>query len=368
MLDINCKGTPYQVCRSACFPVSLPLTGQIGFTHGSQAQKQVHGSIAFYDQLFQSSTQLQWQEVRSRAQEFLNQAKAKTPRYVEEMQGIADGAEVLVADIMALNCRSEITFGLFVESNKPIDSDGCTSMSWKTTNTTFLSQNWDWMPEQQSNLIICRVSQTNADIPDFQMITEAGIIGKIGFNRAGVGCCFNAIRARGVDTTRMSIHFGLRMVLESRSKEKAIASLKEHGIAGSAHLLIGDQSGAIGLECSHLGFQELHADSLGRIYHANHYLANHEGLYESMWLEDSPARVARIRVLSAREGMIASLASIREVYKDEMNLPGAINRKKEGNSRSATLFNVVFDLRFRKGVVTMGRPTESGEEIFFDFD
>lgn len=309
--------------------------------------------------------------MRLRAQKFLDQSKINYPRYCEEMQGVADGAQVPVVDIMALNCRSEITFGLFVENSKsPVDSDGCTSMSWNTGRTTFLSQNWDWMPGQAPNLIICRVSQPNTDLPDFQMITEAGIIGKIGFNSAGVGCCFNAIRARGVDETRMPIHFGLRTVLESQSKEKAVAALKQRGLAGSAYMVIGDRLGAIGLESSHLGFQELHADALGRICHANHYLAKHAGVQESVWLTDSPERTARIREIATPEVMKQepSFSSILEVFKDEMNLPGAINRKvQEGLSRSASLFNVVFDLGSKEGVVTMGRPTEPEERVLFTF-
>ncbi|KAJ5613177.1 hypothetical protein N7510_006371 [Penicillium lagena] len=345
MLDVTCKGTPYE------------------------AKKQVHGSIAFYDTLFQSSAQLQWPEVRTKADQFLGHAETNYPRYYEEMKGIADGAEVPLVDIMALNARSEITFGLFVETKKQVDSDGCTSMALKTAQTTFISQNWDWMQEQKPNLIICRVSQTGTDLPDFQMVTEAGIIGKIGFNNAGVGCCFNAIRARGMDPTRMPIHFGLRTVLESRSKDQAIATLRQHGLAGSAHLLIGDKNGAVGLECSHVGFQEIHADNLGRVCHANNYIAQHENVCESMWLQDSPVRTARMRELVNPEVMKQpSCSSIRELYKDETGLPGAINRKQEGSSRSATLFNVVFDLGSKEGVVTMGRPTEPEEEIKFSFN
>ncbi|CAL5868179.1 uncharacterized protein PFLUO_LOCUS2403 [Penicillium psychrofluorescens] len=353
MLEVICKGTPYE----------------IGVTHGSQAKKQVHGSIAFYDTLFQSSAQLQWPEVRKKADQFLSHAETHYPRYYEEMKGIADGAEVPLVDIMALNARSEITFGLFVETKKQVDSDGCTSMALKLAQTTFISQNWDWMQEQKPNLIICHVSQTGTDLPDFQMVTEAGIIGKIGFNNAGVGCCFNAIRARGMDPKRMPIHFGLRTVLESRSKEQAIATLRQHGVAGSAHLLIGDKNGAIGLECSHVGFQEIYADDLGRVCHANNYIAQHEDVYESVWLQDSPIRTARIRELVSPEVMKQpSFSSIRELYKDETGLPGAINRKQEGISRSATLFNVVFNLGSKEGVVTMGRPTEPEEEIKFAFN
>ena len=57
--------------------------------------------------------------------------------------GIAKGAKVHIADIIAINVRTEITFGLF--------SDGCTALSWHTEKRAWLGQNWDvrtYLPNQ----------------------------------------------------------------------------------------------------------------------------------------------------------------------------------------------------------------------------
>lgn len=51
------------------------------------------------------------------------------------MRGIADGAGRELLDIVALNVRTEINFGLF--------SDGCTSLAWHTEDRAWLAQNWD---------------------------------------------------------------------------------------------------------------------------------------------------------------------------------------------------------------------------------
>lgn len=51
------------------------------------------------------------------------------------MQGIADGAEKELLDIVAINVRTEINFGLF--------SDGCTALAWHTEKRAWLGQNWD---------------------------------------------------------------------------------------------------------------------------------------------------------------------------------------------------------------------------------
>ena len=69
------------------------------------------------------------------ATKFEEQAKRAWPAYHEEMRGIADGAGVELLDIVALNVRTEINFGLF--------SDSCTALSWHSRERAFLAQNWD---------------------------------------------------------------------------------------------------------------------------------------------------------------------------------------------------------------------------------
>lgn len=102
------------------------------------------------------------------------------------------------------------------------------------------------MTEQKQNLIITKIIQQNK--PTILQVTEAGILGKIGFNSAGVGTLFNAIRVHGADATRLPAHFGLRMALESTSVADAVSRLESYGMASSAHILLGDPTASLGLE------------------------------------------------------------------------------------------------------------------------
>lgn len=54
---------------------------------------------------------------------------------LSRVPGLAEGAGRETADIIALNVRTEINFGLF--------SDGCTALSWRGRDSSFLAQNWD---------------------------------------------------------------------------------------------------------------------------------------------------------------------------------------------------------------------------------
>lgn len=273
--------------------------------------------------------------------------------------GVADGAGVAHEEIIALNVRTEIAFGMF--------SDGCTALSWRTSYSSFLAQNWDWMEAQKENIVILTIEQQ--DKPTIKMVTEAGIIGKIGMNSAGVGVCLNAIRVKGMDPTRLPTHLGLRMALESRSREEAIQKLEKYGIASSCHMLLADETGGIGLEWSAHEVQKLKMNSREQVFHSNHYLAEHPGVEGSGsdWLPDSRMRVTRIQELCDRIGDYPTHQVVFDTFKDERNYPGAICRAEVGGSGSATLFNIVMDLKARVATVTLGRPVEPEEMVELAF-
>lgn len=326
----------------------------------------VSGSIAFYKNLFWDICALDWPSVCTEASKCIDTLQKICPRYLEEIRGLAEGAEVGLLDIVALNVRTEITFGLFTKQPKlPIGTDGCTSLAYKSSRASYLSQNWDWQVKQAPNLIICHVSQPGTDIPGFKMVTEAGVIGKIGLNEKGVGVCLNAIRARGVNASKLPVHLALRAVLESASRSVAVETLKGTGVAGSGHILIADETGSTGLECTSKGIRELQMDGQGRIIHTNHIILDHPDVDEPPWLEDSPVRLSRMsqlfdeRIASSQIDMF----SIFDMFKDEYGYPGSINRSQEGDSETQTLFNIVMDLNKKRAIVTFGRPTVHGERV-----
>lgn len=358
----------------------------------------MHGSIAFYTALFQQKCDLDWAAVTREAEKYVARLGVTCPRYLDEIRGIADGAGVGFLDVLALNVRTEIMFGLFTEaeaarargsSSKGVNgangvngkphadddfpSDGCTSLAFTSASSSFLAQNWDWLPAQAPNLIVIHISQPeNADIPAIAMVTEAGIIGKIGLNASGVGCCLNAIRARGLDSTRLPVHFALRTILESRSRSDALSTLRKlGGVAGSAHILVADTTGAVGLEFAggkeRIG--EIGPDDKGRVVHTNHLVLEHPGVEEPGWLPDSGERLERIGVLTGGDFLAGEVDVKRvvELFKDEEGFPCSINRLQVKEGESQTLFTIVMDLGRKEALVKVGRPTEGGEEIRLGF-
>lgn len=266
------------------------------------------------------------------------------------MKGVADGAGTDLDSIVALNVRTEIAYGMM--------SDGCTVFSWKTPDASFLGQNWDWSSLQGANIVCLSIQQPPK--PTINMMTEGGIIGKIGLNSAGVGVTLNAVQALGVSYTKLPVHLALRTVLNSSSREEAADALRKAGVAAAGHITIADAStGAVGLECTALDIVEIPMDEHGVCTHSNHLVKEHK-VQGGDFLKDSPFRLARIQEL-IRGIDTPSVHNFGEMLKDEQNYPAAICRASTEKSTIQTLFSIVMDLKNGVARVKMGRPTEEGE-------
>merc|ERR1711939_678041 len=334
MKHIKCSGTPYE----------------IGQQHGQNAKTEVHGSIAFYEAFFKERTQLSWSQVRDVARAFSPLLESTYPHYMEEMKGVADGAGTDLDSIIALNVRTEIAYGML--------SDGCTAFTWKTSDESFIAQNWDWRIEQTPNIISLSIEQLPK--PTIKMMTEGGIIGKIGLNSAGVGVTLNAIAAPGVSYNKLPVHLALRTVLDSSSREEAANALRKVGVAAAGHITIADApTGAIGFECSALDIVEMPMDQRGICTHSNHLVKEHK-VQGSAFLPDSPFRLIRIQELVGGIDK-PTLQNLSEALKDEKNYPASICRAVGEKSAMQTLFSIVMDLTQGFARVKMGRPSENGE-------
>ena len=199
--------------------------------------------------------------------------------------------------------------------------------------------------------------------PNISMMTEGGIIGKIGLNSAGVGTTLNAISANGVSFGKLPVHLALRTVLSCTSMLEARQKLLEAGVAAACHITIADaESGGVGLECSAEGIVELAANESGACTHTNHFIRP-QVKESKMFVLDSPIRLERINEIVRSLNGGPTMDDLCEALKDEYNKPEAICRSRTVKSSSETLFSIVMDLRNGFARVKMGQPTGDGQVL-----
>ncbi|WP_052365254.1 C45 family autoproteolytic acyltransferase/hydolase [Halotalea alkalilenta] len=332
---------------------------QLGLAHGREAAQEIRLSLSNYAQLFDQIDGITWSEARTIAEGFKAPIEACCPELLEEMAGIALGAKVDPLDVLVLNARSEIALTRAEITGRPAQSDGCSAFSERHGQIQWLAQNWDWKPEQQAALIRLTLRPApSLGKPALTLITEAGIIGKIGFNAAGVGVCLNALRS-ALCRPKVPIHVLLRRVLECGDAPSAQARIESDGAASPAHLLIADgDCHAVAMEVSPLGGASMLPRG-GRLCHTNHLISR----FLPPGLEDAPspdsfARLARLEQLGLGEA--PSFASLRARLCDRDGAPNAISREvdpaAEPARRSATLFTIVMNLTERRAEFSLGRP------------
>ncbi len=326
---------------------------EIGRTHGSEGKEEIHNSLSTYESLFKGYAGLTWKQACEKALLHESAIERFRPQYIEEMRGVADGAGVTYEDILSLNARSEIALTAI--------PDGCTSFAVEVGGNTFLGQNWDWKESQSSSLLRLEIRQTGK--PDIQMVTEGGIIGKIGSNSAGVGVCLNALLSRSWSPD-IPIHLGLRAVLESESFSGAVEVVTKNRMASPAHFLIASGDGQMaGMEVSPVGTAAIEMEDR-MVVHTNHLCdpVLKDRINDTV-KPDSPIRLERIGKLIGEMKKDGDIDDFFSILSDHHNYPDSICRHSNPahapHEQMETIFSIVMNLSKRDQEVRLGTPCKA---------
>eukprot|EP01006_Ploeotia_vitrea_P016765 TRINITY_DN47638_c0_g1_i1.p1 TRINITY_DN47638_c0_g1~~TRINITY_DN47638_c0_g1_i1.p1 ORF type:complete len:378 (-),score=37.84 TRINITY_DN47638_c0_g1_i1:515-1504(-) len=150
--------------------------------------------------------------------------------FCQEIEAIAAGADIDPRWVYAINSRSELMQGaLKTKAKKDRSADGCTVVADRKAQ--LLAQNWDWCSALEDLTVVLEIHQK--DYPTVMMVTEPGIIGKIGLNSAGIGVTLTRLTAGkkyqgATDQPCVPVHVLMRSILESPDYQSAVGMLKKH--------------------------------------------------------------------------------------------------------------------------------------------
>ncbi|MGP4081757.1 C45 family autoproteolytic acyltransferase/hydrolase [Pseudalkalibacillus sp. R45] len=330
---------------------------EIGRNHGEKGREQVLQSLSTYEALFHGYSKISWKQAKEMALSHLHAIEQYNPDFIEEMEGVAQGAGVEFEDILALNARSEIALATYSGKTRSF-SDGCTAIGITPplSNNAILSQNWDWKAAQIKSLLLLDIEQEGK--PSIQMVTEGGIIGKIGYNSAGMGVCLNALLTNR-KSEQVPIHLGLRSVLNSSSLHEAVSKIKDGQMASTANFMIGSDQGdgramVANYEVSPYGIDMMTTNE-GKVVHTNHILSdkileNVEDRNEFKF-DDSLIRKNRAEQLihsKVHLNQTIDTETFKIWLSDEFNKPNSINHYENERApehrRMETVFSIIMNL------------------------
>lgn len=226
--------------------------------HGRLLRSEIAQAIDFYRGIFGMPEN----SVLERAGHFQKVIAEFNGHYADEIAAIAEGSGQPPLWIVALNARTEI-----LALGQKTDVNECTSMCF--TGPPVIGQTWDWGKTLEALSVVMTIARDDGHL--IVMLTEPGIIGKIGMNNAGLGVCLN-ILSLDQPLDGVPIHIILRAILDCRSAAEAMAVIERAPSGKSSNVIVADRSGHC-FDLEFAGGQTLGLEPLnGNHIHTNHYL------------------------------------------------------------------------------------------------
>ncbi|MGV9313762.1 C45 family autoproteolytic acyltransferase/hydrolase [Streptomyces sp. NPDC003691] len=336
-----------------------------GRQYGAAARERVLLSLENYEKLYAHFAGVDWRAATAVAETFVPVIERFNADHLEEMAGIADGAGVEFADILALNLRTEILFSARARAAAPPAE--CTAFADLRGPDPIVGQNWDWLPFAHRTIVVLRTEPTNG--PRWVSVVEAGLLAKFGMNSAGLTVLTNAL-VSSVDRGRPGVpyHLLLRALLESESAAAAEEVLRSADRSSSANYLLATADRAVDLEARPGGPGELARREIapGTVFvHTNHFTAP-AGDFGTPAEDRGPAVFLDTLDRRARATALAgsmpypSVASWREVLRDHDRRPESICCHPDPATpelrRSSTVAGTIVEPGRQLMHLSLGRP------------
>lgn len=346
---------------TASFPL-IDVAGsprEIGLAYGRSAAAQIHRSLEIYQQAF-ARNGVAWARARQVARGFAPRIERYDPDFLVEIAAIAEGAELPVEDIIAINARTELLYGSdpVIAQSPEGDPDGCTGAiaTPEVTGSGHMlhAQNWDWRDECADSSIVLRISPNGG--PRMLMFVEAGVLARCGMNSAGVALTGNFLQCER-DHGRDGVPGPMvrRQILMSGSLAEAMQAVLGAPRAFSNNLMISHAEGeCINLETTPGEVFWLHAQD-GLLVHANHFKSPGAlAKVRDVGLEtnaDSLYRDRRVQAHLARRVGRLGVDDFKTALADRYGSPRAVCRSPvlgPGGHSSSTVATIVMDTTDRK--------------------
>lgn len=329
-----------------------------GLAHGRIAADRVHKSAALYRRELERR-KLDVSTQHALARKFIPIIEAFDAAYLEEMHGIAEGADVSVEAVLTINCRTEMMFG-FPQAPQvhAAMKDGCTGVvalpSVTAHGRLIHGHNWDWREECADTSIVLRVR--GSDGVDMLTLVEAGGLARHGVNSRGVALTANFL-ACDRDFQSLGVPLGLlrRKILEQTNLAQALKVLGTHARTCSNNILLSHADGeAVDLECVPDEAFWIQPEG-GLLAHSNHFMSPvaRVKVTDTFYAKapDTLYRASRVHdFLAARRGRI-DYADVVEALSDRFGFPDSVLRSPKSavfDAISATVCMIVIDARLGK--------------------
>lgn len=346
-----------------------------GRQHGEIMRLEITANAEFFLSYF-CGCGMKQDAMQAEAERWLFFLEQFSANYVEELQGIAEAANLPVRTIAMLNVWYEMMARLLARElvdERDIVFNGCTSAGLMpeatAEGTTLLAQTIDGHAPMCGTMFIGKVPRSNK--PSWLGVFEAGGAGPIaGLNDMGIGVVINGLLTRfdGRGPLTAPTKLRCRSILEEQTFDRAIREVIKGRHSTSINYLIGHAEGEmISIETSPLMKRYLYPEA-GLVTHANHFEAPEESASElEQFVPSTLFRSKRFgRHLRSRLGSV-DVSHVLRGLQDHFSYPASICVHPDKNTsgrQAATLAAVIVDLKKLVLFATDGPPCNAPLQQF----
>lgn len=188
------------------------------------------------------------------------------PILKKELEAIAVGAKVSLADLVVLNDFTDLRDFSWKKNSGEVE--GCSTFCLPNDLGWIYGQSWDMHSSSQEYL--CHITINNK--PKIELFSLVGCLGIAGTNGYGLSVFVNNLRCTQVDPGVMWSAV-VRLMLQERDVESAIKVLQSNLPSSGRNYLIVDRNKAVNVETTGETLEVIRQKSPNSVlFHTNHYL------------------------------------------------------------------------------------------------
>lgn len=352
-----------------------------GFQNGQQMKKEISELMILWKKDLEQNLHLPADTFIHNflsATDFIPSIKKYTPDILDEVRGIAKGADQPFNDMLAFQLVDEYWVYQDKLSNDTIHHH-CSDIGVPAMNgrPAYVSQNMDlgvWMDGYQIILHI----QKHGNTPEQYILSCAGLVALTGINENGIGVCVNTLMQLQASNDGLPVAFVIRGLLEKKNNKEVLQFIHTTKHASGQNYTIGTVDSVYDFEASAHKVVRLYPDASGIVYHTNHPVVNndikpwYQDYYQKYLAGTTQNRNSEIRFATLKKRANETTdkndmfikATLRS--RDDNNNP--VCRTHLPNKGGFTFGSVILTLSNKRIMqVTAGPPDES-EYQTFSFD
>jgi len=291
-----------------------------------------------------------WDAMLEQSMLYLEHSRKVYPQYIEELEGIAEGADIPFEDVFLLMCE---------ELWEDVAWHGCTDMTARgkatADGTTLIAHTNDLLPQTESKLVMLKVRAGSE--PEFIGISVGGIAISAGYNAAMISLTGNQLDA---NDTRSGVPrlLVVRAILGSTTLSEAMTHCLLPNRASSYNNVIADGSGEIySMEGSATDLEAIYIKD-DVMAHANHYVTPSMRRFERdrSQIANSIIRHNRADYLLRQNYGELTPELFRILLADHAGYPTSICKH---GTETHTVFSIIIQLETLKAWIGRGHACET---------